>query len=83
LVRLREGIPNLRAIVLDLSMPGMSGEEALPLLKQLAPNVPVIALSGHVPDGASLSLASAVLGKPLGQQQLESALREVLRAHGG
>lgn len=79
LTALREGrVPNLRAIVLDLSMPGMSGAEALPLIRALAPNVPVIALSGHVPDDANLSDAAAVVGKPVGQQQLEDVLRTVL-----
>lgn len=80
LARLREGIDDLRAVVLDLSMPGMSGEEALPLIKAIAPQVPVIALSGYVPDGAALQLASAVLTKPLGQHQMESVLRQVVTA---
>lgn len=78
LQRVQAGVPDLCAVVLDLSMPGMSGEEALPLLKGLAPSVPVIALSGYVPDDASLGLASAVLAKPLGQHQLEAVLRQVL-----
>ena len=38
---LREArLTNLRAVLLDLSMPGMSGLEALPLIKALAPDVP-------------------------------------------
>lgn len=78
LARLQEGVPELRAIVLDLSMPGMSGEEALPLIKVLVPTVPVIALSGYVPEDAVLDRASAILAKPLGQHQLETVLRQVL-----
>jgi PAS domain S-box-containing protein len=74
----RDGVPELRAIVLDLSMPGMSGEEALPLLKVLVPTVPVIALSGYVPDDAVLDRASAILAKPLGQHQFDTVLRQVL-----
>lgn len=80
LLRLRGGLDDLRAIVLDLSMPGMSGEEALPHLKALSPATPIIALSGYVPEDAALDLASAVLAKPLGQHQLETVLREVLGA---
>jgi len=76
---LREArLTNLRAVLLDLSMPGMSGLEALPLIKALAPDVPVVALSGHVPEQVDLSAASAVIGKPVAQQQLEEVLRAVL-----
>lgn len=75
---LAQGIPNLRLILLDLSMPGMSGVDALPLLQKAAPGVPVIALSGHIPDDAPLQGAAAVLQKPLGLADLLSALRAVL-----
>ena len=75
---LGDGIPNLRLILLDLSMPGMSGIDALPLLGKAAPGVPVIALSGHIPDDAQLQGAAAVLQKPLGLADLLSALRAVL-----
>lgn len=72
---LRAGtIPDLRAMLLDLSMPGLSGEEALPLLRAAAPGVPIIALSGHVPDSMELPGAAAVLQKPLGQRDLVSAV---------
>lgn len=80
LIRLRAGLDDLRAIVLDLSMPGMSGTEALPHLRALTPATPIIALSGYVPEAADLDLASAVLTKPLGQHQLETVLRQLLGA---
>ncbi len=35
------------AVLLDLSMPGMSGLELLPRLKEIAPDVPVIVLTAH------------------------------------
>jgi two-component system cell cycle sensor histidine kinase/response regulator CckA len=83
LAALERGLPSLSVIVLDLSMPGMSGAEALPLLKRLAPEVPVVALSGHVPDGVDLRLASAVVGKPVGQAELEQVLRSVAVGENG
>jgi two-component system, cell cycle sensor histidine kinase and response regulator CckA len=76
---LRSGaIADLRAILLDLSMPGVSGEEALPLLRAAAPGVPVIALSGHVPEDMNLPGAAAVLQKPLGQRDLVDAVQRAL-----
>ncbi len=68
----------LRAILLDLSMPGMSGVELLPKLRERAPMVPVIALSGHVPDAAPLNGAALILQKPLGYTQLVAALQNVM-----
>lgn len=72
----------LRAILLDLSMPGMSGVELLPKLHELAPNVPVIALSGHIPDTAALGGARLILQKPLGYAQLVEALERVMGGTG-
>ncbi|AMW03886.1 hypothetical protein GEMMAAP_01570 [Gemmatimonas phototrophica] len=72
---LRAGaVPDLRVILLDLSMPGLSGEAALPLLHDVAPGVPIVALSGHVPDSMMLPGTVAVLQKPLGQHQLVDAV---------
>jgi two-component system cell cycle sensor histidine kinase/response regulator CckA len=66
------------AVMLDLSMPGMSGEQALPLIRAAAPHSPVIALSGHVPDPQALSGAALILQKPIGGRELLSALKSVL-----
>jgi len=63
-------------------MPGMSGVELLPKLRELAPNVPVIALSGHIPDTAALVGARLILQKPLGYAQLVDALERVMGATG-
>jgi two-component system, cell cycle sensor histidine kinase and response regulator CckA len=80
---LRAGaVSDLRAILLDLSMPGLSGEAALPLLGEAAPGVPIIALSGHVPDSMTLPGTVAVLQKPLGQRELVDAVVRAV-AQGG
>ncbi|WP_291157794.1 PAS domain-containing hybrid sensor histidine kinase/response regulator [Gemmatimonas sp. UBA7669] len=78
LAQLRAGIDNLRVIMLDLSMPGMSGTEALPQLRAIAPHVPVVVMSGHVPADATLDGAAAVLQKPMGKQELHDTLLAVL-----
>jgi len=78
LAQLRAGIDNLRVIMLDLSMPGMSGTEVLPLLRAMAPHVPVVVMSGHVPSDATLDGAAAVLQKPMGRKELHETLVTVL-----
>lgn len=70
---------DLKALLLDLSMPKLSGEQLLPLLKARVPHVPVIVLSGYVDDRAMLEGASAVLQKPVGVRALEETLRSIVR----
>jgi CheY-like chemotaxis protein len=73
---LRDGsLQDLRVMLLDLSMPELSGEEALPLLRAAAPGVPIIALSGHVAASVALPGIAGVLQKPLGQRDLIEAVR--------
>jgi DNA-binding NtrC family response regulator len=38
---------NVDLVILDLSMPGMSGEEALPELRKIRPGVKVLITSGY------------------------------------
>ena len=79
LAMLRAGtVADLRVVLLDLSMPEMSGEAALPLLREAVPHVPVIALSGHVPESFDLPGAAAVLQKPVGQRELVAAVAQAL-----
>lgn len=79
LAMLRAGtVADLRLILLDLSMPDISGDAALPLLREVAPHVPVIALSGHVPESFELPGAAAVLQKPVGQRELVAAVAQAL-----
>jgi two-component system cell cycle sensor histidine kinase/response regulator CckA len=70
-------IPTLRTILLDLSMPGMSGTQALPLFRAARPDVPVIVLSGHIADPAALGGAALVLQKPVPHAVLVDALQRV------
>lgn len=65
--------------VLDLLMPGLSGDEALHRLKAAHPGLPVIVLTGHeaVDDNGvcPLAQASACLTKPLAFRDFLAAVQ--------
>lgn len=70
------------AIVLDLAMPDMNGLEALPALREIDPDVPIVVLSMHddpkyVENARSLG-ASAFVSKKTVAQDLLPALRTLL-----
>jgi PAS domain S-box-containing protein len=69
----------LDLVLLDLSMPGLSGDAVLAELRGRRPELPVIVLSGHVPDRVALDGAAAVLLKPVVHDALISTLARVLR----
>jgi signal transduction histidine kinase/ActR/RegA family two-component response regulator len=73
-------------VVTDRAMPGMSGDQLAAAVKQRAPEVPVLLLSGFgdlmraagdVPAGVD-----AVLGKPLTGSRLKQAVASVTRDRG-
>ena len=70
------------ALVLDVSMPGVSGLDALPDIKQQYPKLPVLMLSAHPEEHYALralrSGAAGYLNKEAAPQELVSALRKVL-----
>ena len=74
--------PEIAAVLLDLTMPVMDGREALRLLKRLAPNLPVILMSGYderetndmISDGQGI----AFLQKPFARQTLTQTIGQVL-----
>ncbi len=77
------------AVVLDIRMPGMSGEEFLPEVRRKHPTMPVIILTGHANVELAAGLmrdgACDLLTKPCTVRQLAAALeraaeREHLRA---
>ncbi|MDR1777826.1 MAG: response regulator [Desulfovibrio sp.] len=43
-----------QVVVLDVRMPGMDGLETLRRMKEIAPNVPVLLLTGHACVGAAV-----------------------------
>ena len=75
---------NPDVVVLDLNMPRMSGREALPRLRALAPTVDVLVLSSdaHVEvEQEMLDLGAAgYLHKPMDVFSLAGAMREKVRS---
>ena len=80
LFRARDG--TIDAIVLDLTMPRMSGEETLRELRRADPRVRVIVFSGYAEAEVYERLGpvggAAILQKPFTAQQLGHALRSLL-----
>jgi nitrogen-specific signal transduction histidine kinase/ActR/RegA family two-component response regulator len=85
----REGVETFRnrakeidAVVLDLSMPEMSGEEVFRELRALRPDVQVLLSSGYSQEEAVTRLAgeglAGFIAKPFRASTLLSSVREVL-----
>ena len=69
------------AVVLDLTMPRMSGEETLRELRRADPNVRVVVFSGYAQQDVAERLgplAAGILPKPFTAQQLGAAVREAI-----
>jgi PAS domain S-box-containing protein len=64
------------AMLLDLSLPGLSGAKVLEELRARHPEVPVLILSGYVGE-TMLEGATAVLEKPVSIAQLTEALERL------
>ncbi|MGD8591123.1 MAG: response regulator transcription factor [Chromatiales bacterium] len=78
-----EYYPDLDLILLDNKLPGMDGLAALPLLRETAPTVPVVILSGTDDHSAVRSaLAEGAVGfihKSTGSQEMRNALQLVMQ----
>lgn len=78
---------SIDAVVLDVTMPVMTGHEALPRLRELAPDVPVVLISGYDRSEVAQHLSDTgahteFLPKPFTKQQLLSALSRAVTARG-
>lgn len=84
--KFRQEYAGLVAVLLDLTMPRMSGVEAFEHLQAIAPGVPVVAMSGYSQEVALGMFSSAgpraFLQKPFSMADLEAALSLAL-APGG
>jgi signal transduction histidine kinase/sensor domain CHASE-containing protein/CheY-like chemotaxis protein len=73
-----------RAVVLDLSMPGMDGRECFRALRREDPAVRVILTSGYGPDGRAQQLVDEgvleFLPKPFGAAELGAAVARAIGA---
>ncbi|HKR64907.1 MAG TPA: PAS domain S-box protein [Thermoanaerobaculia bacterium] len=70
------------AVVMDLGMPRMSATDLLRGLRELAPKMPVVAMTGYVDPEVHANVVAAgvrkIVPKPFEIGELLSALREVL-----
>ena len=74
-------------VILDLVMPRLSGEVALGQIRQIAPEVPAILVSGYDESGRILEIVAAGFGgflqKPFRRQDLGKKVRELLGVSDG
>jgi len=72
----------VRAVLLDMTMPGMSGDEVLVELRRLRAEVPVVIISGHSETDVRQKLegerAVAFLPKPFTGPELERTLADAI-----
>lgn len=75
---------NIRAVLLDLSMPRMDGKETFVEMHRLKPDVPIVLLSGHNEKDSRNRLPdegwAGFLAKPFKPVALVEKVREVLGA---
>ena len=75
----REHAGELRAVLLDMTMPGMSGAQALPRLLEIAPQARMLLSSGYsAASSAALAGAAGFLPKPYAPSDLVAAIRSAL-----
>jgi PAS domain S-box-containing protein len=79
---LRKGEPRVDVMLLDLTLPGISGESVLRAARGLAPALPVIIASGYATvESQSAWMAAGAMGfvaKPYRVEQVAQKLREAL-----
>jgi PAS domain S-box-containing protein len=78
LERLANGASGVRAVVLDLTMPGLSGEATLQEIRRRDIGVPVIVSSGYVPEEEGTLAGVPFLAKPYKPSELIEAVRRAL-----
>ncbi|HYQ14272.1 MAG TPA: response regulator, partial [Polyangiaceae bacterium] len=66
------------AILIDRSMPGLSGEQVIERIGQLGIRVPILVLSGHSSVELMNPHVMAVLSKPITRETLISEMRRAL-----
>ncbi len=68
-------------VTMDIEMPNMGGLDAIRLIREFCPTMPIIALTGYVngADWADRCRADKILAKPMALSALEREVRSLLR----
>jgi CheY-like chemotaxis protein len=74
----REMVGQVRLVLLDLTMPGLDGREALRDMRAIREDVPAILMSGYSPDDLVHASNHAFLQKPFTPAALRAAVKRVL-----
>lgn len=73
---------SIQLVLMDIGLPGMSGWEALRLMKEINPGIPVILVSGYLePEAQEQSLkegAQAYIAKPYVPETVHAIIRDAL-----
>jgi PAS domain S-box-containing protein len=80
LERLAREASDVRAVVLDLTMPGLSGEATLQEIRRRRIDVPVIVSSGYVPEEEGTLAGVPFLAKPYKPSELIKAVRTAMES---
>jgi CheY-like chemotaxis protein len=83
--RLRDEVDAIDAVVLDLSMPDVGGEQAFLEMRQIRPGLPIVLATGFSEEFASQRFrapgAAGFLRKPYTPEALVECVRDALAAH--
>jgi DNA-binding NtrC family response regulator len=71
-------------VITDIRMPAMNGFELIAKLREIAPSVPVLAMSGYPEDDMPLMEGAAVrfIEKPFAMDKMVEAVRELVAGVG-
>ena len=81
----RKTADEIRLVALDMTMPGMSGEETLRLLREIRRDVPVVVSSGYAESEVRGRFGDSIEGylhKPFGVMDLARAVNAALKTNG-
>jgi PAS domain S-box-containing protein len=86
LAQFEQHLPEVRAVLLDLTMPGLDGQAVFQKLRDLRPDVPVLLMSGYNEQEAISRFESkglaGFLQKPFTVEKLAAKLRSILEPRG-
>jgi PAS domain S-box-containing protein len=81
LALIENGSEAVDLVVLDRSMPGLSGEDVLERIRAIAPDLPVVLYSGQPFEADVTPHAAAELIKPINVDELLRTVRQLLYEH--